>query len=162
VLAMARARTFARRKIFLCSTPLNSGTSRIEAACEDSDTRRYWVPCPFCDHYHVLELERIRWQNKDPDTAACYCMDCDARIENHHNRDARARRVARGTGWRRKDGWISSAQLLQPGGLVLIVGCSTAVSFGIELPAVIACVHEHCRCENVERERQSSRLAAKD
>jgi phage terminase large subunit GpA-like protein len=84
VLAMARTRTFARRKIFLCSTPLNSGTSRIEAAYEESDMRRYWVPCPFCDYYQVLEFERIRWENKDPETAAYYCMDCDARIENHH------------------------------------------------------------------------------
>src|SRR5712672_80594 len=44
VLAMARARTFARRKIFLCSTPLSSGSSRIEAAYEQSDKRRYFVP----------------------------------------------------------------------------------------------------------------------
>jgi len=84
VLAMARARTFARRKIFLCSTPLTSGTSRIEAAYEESDKRRYWVPCPFCHHYQVLEFSRIRWENKDPETAAYFCVACEGRIENHH------------------------------------------------------------------------------
>src|SRR5688500_3206167 len=43
-LALARTRTFARRKIFLASTPSVTGLSRIEAAFEASDQRRYWVP----------------------------------------------------------------------------------------------------------------------
>jgi phage terminase large subunit GpA-like protein len=83
VLAMARARTFARRKIFLCSTPLSSGSSRIEAAYEESDKRRYFVPCPFCNHFQVLEFGRIRWESKDPETAAYFCVACEGRIENH-------------------------------------------------------------------------------
>jgi phage terminase large subunit GpA-like protein len=93
VLAMARTRTFARRKIFLCSTPLTSGSSRIEAAYEQSDKRRYFVPCPFCDYFQVLEFARIRWENKDPETAAYYCSNkrCEARIENHHKTEMLAR-----------------------------------------------------------------------
>src|SRR5512146_1690604 len=47
-LAMARTRTFARRKVFMCSTPKITGMSRIEAAYEDSDKRKYFVPCPLC------------------------------------------------------------------------------------------------------------------
>src|ERR1039457_3844232 len=35
-LATARTRTFARRKIFMCSTPKITGSSRIEAAFEES------------------------------------------------------------------------------------------------------------------------------
>jgi hypothetical protein len=42
-LAMARTRTFARRKVFLVSTPKITGMSRIEAAYEESDQRKYWV-----------------------------------------------------------------------------------------------------------------------
>ena len=93
VLAMARTRTFARRKIFLCSTRLTSGSSRIEAAYERSDKRRYFVPCPVCDHFQVLEFARIRWENKDTETAAYYCMNerCEARIENHHKAEMLAR-----------------------------------------------------------------------
>src|SRR5215472_11927016 len=45
-LALARARTFARRKVFMVSTPKISGLSRIEAAYEESDQRHFWVPCP--------------------------------------------------------------------------------------------------------------------
>src|SRR5512143_3986101 len=44
-LAMARTRTFARRKVFLVSTPKITGMSRIEAAFEESDKRYYAVPC---------------------------------------------------------------------------------------------------------------------
>src|ERR1035437_4679410 len=46
-LATARTRTFARRKIFMASTPKITGLTRIEAAFEPSDQRRYWVPCPY-------------------------------------------------------------------------------------------------------------------
>src|SRR5512140_434788 len=53
-LALARTRTFARRKVLMCSTPKVTGLSRIEAAFEDSDQRHYWVPCPGCSEYQVL------------------------------------------------------------------------------------------------------------
>jgi len=47
-LAIARSRNFARRKIFMCSTPAITGLSRIAAAFEESDQRYFWVPCPYC------------------------------------------------------------------------------------------------------------------
>lgn len=43
-LAEARTRTFARRKIFIVSTPTISGASAIEREYEASDQRRYFVP----------------------------------------------------------------------------------------------------------------------
>jgi phage terminase large subunit GpA-like protein len=49
-LAEARTRTFARRKIFIVSTPTISGASAIEREYEASDQRRYFVPCPHCNH----------------------------------------------------------------------------------------------------------------
>src|ERR1041385_1615737 len=45
-LALARTRTFARRKVFLVSTPKITGMSRIEAAFDESDKRYFEVPCP--------------------------------------------------------------------------------------------------------------------
>ena len=47
-LAEARTRTFARRKVFIVSTPTIRGASRIEREFEASDQRRYFVPCPVC------------------------------------------------------------------------------------------------------------------
>ena len=60
-LAEARTRTFARRKVFIVSTPTIKGVSRIEREYEASDQRRYFVPCPHCRHMQWLQFERLRW-----------------------------------------------------------------------------------------------------
>src|SRR5580704_6150996 len=75
-LAMARTRTFARRKVFLCSTPKITGMSRIEAAYEESDQRHYWVPCPHCREFQVLKFAQLRWPNGQPEKAVYACEHC--------------------------------------------------------------------------------------
>ncbi|MFW5406260.1 phage terminase large subunit family protein [Pectobacterium carotovorum] len=35
--------------------PTVKGTSRIEKSYEESDQRRYYVPCPHCGEYQILE-----------------------------------------------------------------------------------------------------------
>ncbi|HWR51682.1 MAG TPA: phage terminase large subunit family protein [Bryobacteraceae bacterium] len=82
-LASARTRTFARRKIFMCSTPKVTGTSRIEAAFEDSDQRHYWVPCPHCSGYQTLKFPQIRWPKGQPEHAVYICEHCDQEIHNY-------------------------------------------------------------------------------
>ncbi|MCO5352575.1 MAG: phage terminase large subunit family protein [Bryobacteraceae bacterium] len=83
-LAQARTNTFARRKVFLVSTPLVTGSSRIEAAFAESDQRRYWLPCPHCGEFQVLEFERLRWPKGEPQKAAYHCKACEQPIYNHH------------------------------------------------------------------------------
>jgi phage terminase large subunit GpA-like protein len=61
-LAEARTRTFARRKIFIVSTPTIAGASAIEREFEASDQRRYFVPCPHCGHRQWLRFEQLRWE----------------------------------------------------------------------------------------------------
>src|SRR6202166_1586670 len=82
-LAMARTRTFARRKVFMVSTPKITGRSRIEASFEDSDQRYFWVPCPRCNEYQILKLAQIRWPKGEPEKAVYICEYCDGEIENH-------------------------------------------------------------------------------
>ena len=82
-LALARTRTFARRKVFLCSTPKITGISRIEAAYEESDQRKYWVPCPTCKEYQVLKFVQVTWPKGKPEEAVYTCEHCGAGIENH-------------------------------------------------------------------------------
>ena len=82
-LALARTRTFARRKVFMVSTPKITGTSRIEAAYEESDQRQYWVPCPACRQYQVLQFPQIRWPKGEPERTVYICEHCEAAIENH-------------------------------------------------------------------------------
>ncbi len=42
------------RKFGVSSTPTLQGDSPIAAAYDNSDQRRYFVPCPFCNHMQVL------------------------------------------------------------------------------------------------------------
>lgn len=83
-LAEARTRTFSRRKILVISTPKLTGSSAIEREYDSSDQRRYFVPCPHCDHYQWLRFEQLTWHKGQPETAKYTCEDCSALISEHH------------------------------------------------------------------------------
>ncbi len=90
-LAMARTRTFARRKVFLVSTPKITGMSRIESAYEESDQRKYWVPCPTCRELQILKFAQLRWPKGDPQSAVYVCEHCGQEIRNHQKHSMLAR-----------------------------------------------------------------------
>ena len=90
-LAMARTRTFARRKVFLVSTPKITGMSRIESAYEESDQRKYWVPCPTCREFQILKFAQLRWPKGDPQSAVYICEHCGQEIRNHQKQSMLAR-----------------------------------------------------------------------
>jgi len=82
-LAKKRTVTFWNRKIVLVSTPTNKGASRIETAYEESDQRRFWVPCPECGTEQVLTWDQVKWDkaadgSHKPETARYHCTECDA------------------------------------------------------------------------------------
>lgn len=82
-LARKRTVTFWNRKIVLVSTPTIKGVSRIDAAWEESDKRRFWVPCPDCGTHQVLRWEQVHWEKNHggghlPETAHYVCEDCGA------------------------------------------------------------------------------------
>ena len=54
-LGIKRTESFWNRKIILGSTPTVKGESRIEKSYANSDQRKYYVPCPHCGAYQVLE-----------------------------------------------------------------------------------------------------------
>jgi phage terminase large subunit GpA-like protein len=84
-LAEARMRTFSfRAKEFLASTPLLKGMSRISREYENSDRRRYFVPCPLCAAMQILEFGRLRWQPGRPETAVYQCAHCEGTFAEHH------------------------------------------------------------------------------
>jgi phage terminase large subunit GpA-like protein len=82
-LAMARTTNFPRSKIFITSTPVISGRSRIERFYEESDQRQYWVPCPHCREMLVLQFAQLRWPKGQPHKAQYFCEACAKPIENH-------------------------------------------------------------------------------
>lgn len=83
-LARARARTFARRKIFIVSTPTIAGRSRIEQLFLEGDQRYFYVPCPHCGAFQKLEWSGIRWTDGDYKTAHYVCSSCQEPIYEQH------------------------------------------------------------------------------
>lgn len=86
-----RTKTFPRRKVIFGGTPTIKGLSRIEAAYQASDQRRFEVPCPDCGEFQVLAWEHVRWEDDQgdrtqpahevfgharPDTARYCCPHC--------------------------------------------------------------------------------------
>ena len=83
-LAKKRTTTFYNRKILIGSTPTIKGHSRIEMAFEDSDQRRYYVPCPECDEMQTLKWSNIQWDEGQPHTARYVCDCCGVLIAEKH------------------------------------------------------------------------------
>jgi phage terminase large subunit GpA-like protein len=74
-LAIQRTSTFARRKIFIVSTPTIQGLSRIEKEFNETDQRYFFVPCPHCNFFQVLKWENIHYDS-DPLQAVYVCECC--------------------------------------------------------------------------------------
>jgi terminase, large subunit len=83
-LGTKRSETFWNRKIVLGSTPTVKGESRIEKSWEESDQRRFFVPCPCCGEMQYLEWGGpdlpygIKWDKDEagkgiPETAHYVC-----------------------------------------------------------------------------------------
>ena len=72
-LAIERTTTFWNRKIALFSTPTIKGASRIESSYEESDQRRYFVPCPKCSHMQHLQWKQVKWEPGKPLEARYEC-----------------------------------------------------------------------------------------
>lgn len=88
-LAVARTRTFSRRKIYKVSTPTIKGISHIEKEYERTDKRRYFVPCPHCKHMDYIRWGRITIptdsDNKPiPEQTYLVCTECGGVIEEKH------------------------------------------------------------------------------
>lgn len=83
-LARARTRTFARKKIFIVSTPTIEGQSVVEKEFSLTDQRKFHVPCPHCGGMQELLWENVRWEKGKTDTARYYCQHCEQPIEERH------------------------------------------------------------------------------
>ncbi len=78
-LAFKRTANFWNRKKALFSTPTIKGSSRIEAAYEGSDKRRYAVPCPKCGEFQFLSWQQVKWEDGAPEAAEYECLFCKER-----------------------------------------------------------------------------------
>lgn len=102
-LAEKRTATFSRRKVFKNSSPTVKGLSKIETAFNRSSRARYFVPCPHCQHFQVLEWSGIKWDKDERgkpilSTVHYVCRGCGDKIREHAKTDM----LERGE-WRHED-----------------------------------------------------------
>lgn len=83
-LGIRRSEYYWDRKIGAGSTPTIAGMSRIERLFYEGDQRRYYVPCPHCHAFQVLEFGRLKWPSGKPREAVYICLACGAEIEHFH------------------------------------------------------------------------------
>jgi phage terminase large subunit GpA-like protein len=77
-LARKRSQTFWNRKTILVSTPTIEGMSRIDDEWQESDQRKFYVPCPHCGEPQVLEWKHVKWPPDEPQKAQYCCQTCGA------------------------------------------------------------------------------------
>lgn len=77
-----RTKTFPNRKKIKVSTPGIKGICRINSDFVKGDQRRYFVPCPFCQEYQVLQFSNLKYTGKDPSTAKFECEYCEKLIDH--------------------------------------------------------------------------------
>ena len=89
--AMLEGRTSAfpatAQRLYISSPQIKS-TSRIDQLWEQSDQRRYHVPCPHCGELQPMEWPALQWAvHRRPDGARhawLVCRECGACIEEAH------------------------------------------------------------------------------
>lgn len=79
-LAKKRTQTFWNRKIVETSTPTVKGISRIESSWEESDQRRYHVPCVSCGEFQVLHWGGLKFDKSDLNSIYYECEHCKAHL----------------------------------------------------------------------------------
>jgi phage terminase large subunit GpA-like protein len=81
---IARTRTFEwKRKILLFGKPKLTKYSRIAKLYEDSDRRRFFIPCMACGHEFLPTWTTIRWVDDRPQDAKLHCTKCDHGMPDH-------------------------------------------------------------------------------
>ncbi|MCF6147283.1 MAG: phage terminase large subunit family protein [Candidatus Kuenenia sp.] len=88
-LAKNRTDAYGNRKIYIESTPTIRGISRIEQEYEDSDQRKYYVPCPHCHEKQVLMWSGIIFEYDKKDykllnDAKYSCFNCGSLIDEYY------------------------------------------------------------------------------
>jgi phage terminase large subunit GpA-like protein len=85
-LGIRRSEYYWNRKIIAGSTTTVKDFSRIERMFGETDQRRYFVPCPDCNHKQYLKWANMRWSDNDPSTAAYCCESCGVLIPHSKKR----------------------------------------------------------------------------
>ncbi len=106
-----RTKSYARRKMIFGGTPTVEGISRIAAAYDASDRRKFYVACPHCDEPQVLAWENVKWDDNapvdhevfgraNPESARYCCPHCGSLWTDAEKNRAVRQAEAQGHGWK--------------------------------------------------------------
>lgn len=101
--AESRGKAWTERgsKSIYISTPGLKGSCRVTTKYEASDQRRYYVACPQCGHFQVLQWKNLKWDSEiAPHGAHFVCVAHGCIIEPRHKTSM----LAAVPGWR----WIKT------------------------------------------------------
>lgn len=73
-----------RKKLYFTSSPKWKRGSIIDALYEETDQRKFHVPCPDCGGRQELVFEHLRWPKGKPDQAEYVCVECGVLIPEHY------------------------------------------------------------------------------
>ena len=82
-LSMKRTSTFPRKKIFENSTPTLGIRSKINKSFKAGDQRKYFIPCPDCNHYQTIEMDNLKWTTGDYSDVRLECKSCKSLIPEY-------------------------------------------------------------------------------
>ena len=85
-LGIRRTEYYWNRKIVAGSTPTLKDFSRIEKMFLLTDQKRYYCPCPKCNHMQYLRWSQFTWMDNDPDTVKYKCESCNELIDHSKKR----------------------------------------------------------------------------
>lgn len=81
-LAQKRTTTFWNRLLVSASTPTIEDESKIESRYQQSDQRKFYVPCPECDAFQVLMWSQIKFEKGNSASTYYECEHCNAHLRD--------------------------------------------------------------------------------
>ena len=87
-LAIKRTATFWDSQAIFGSTPTITGISKIEEGFKKTDMCYFYVPCPYCDQFQIIDFKNIIWEKEFRQgvlthlfqTAYLKCIHCEDKI----------------------------------------------------------------------------------
>ena len=80
-LAQKRTTTFWNRLLVSVSTPTVEDESKIESRYQQSDQRKYYLPCPECGAFQTLQWQQIKFEKGKPETTYYECEHCETKLK---------------------------------------------------------------------------------
>jgi phage terminase large subunit GpA-like protein len=80
--AIKRTTGWWNRRVVMTSTPGVKGISRIEQAFDNSDKRRFHVPCAHCGTFQIFKWANIQWPEDSPESARIACDACGVLLDD--------------------------------------------------------------------------------